>query len=120
MKIRNYFTAEPFLGKEFTLPSLTVPDQTMSLRTIIERHSRGLPVVGVPHDPIFQGEDGNGVDWRTLDISERALIADEKRAELELIVKRYKEDQKQKFIDNELAARKAAEEAALAAKKDEV
>jgi hypothetical protein len=57
-----------------TLPSLTIPDQTMSIRTILERHSRGLPIDGVK-TPIWEGEDNDLPDWRRLDLAERQELA---------------------------------------------
>lgn len=41
-----------------TLPSLTIPDETMSLREILDRYARGLPISG--NEPIYHvDDDGN-------------------------------------------------------------
>lgn len=47
MKIRHQFNPEETLckGKFFDQTTVhTVPDQTMSIRTLLDRHSRGLPL----------------------------------------------------------------------------
>ena len=53
-------------------PSLTVPDQTMSIKEIMVRYARGIPFDNTKI-PIYDGEDDilEGIDWRTLDLSER-------------------------------------------------
>ncbi len=55
-------------------PSLTIPDQTLSIRQILERHSRGLPLDGWKV-PIWDGEDNDLPDIRTLDLAERQELA---------------------------------------------
>lgn len=73
-------------------PSLTVPDQTMSIRTILERHSRGLPIDGVKV-PIWNGEEDDMPDFRTLDLAEREQLADHYKQELQSIKNRQKKPQ---------------------------
>jgi hypothetical protein len=58
----------PAPGKIFTQPSLTVPDQTMSIRTIMERYARGLPTDNVK-TPLYDVDElSQGVDLRKLDL----------------------------------------------------
>ena len=76
----NYNPAT-FPGKDCSKqPSLTVPDQTMSLRVILERYAKGLPLVGNPAQPIYTPEEdlesSLGVDLRTLDLSEIKELKD--------------------------------------------
>lgn len=66
---------------------LTIPDQTMSIRTILDRHSRGLPIDGIKV-PIWDGEDNDLPDWRTLDLSERQLLKEQFTEELQSIKNR--------------------------------
>jgi hypothetical protein len=54
--------------------SMTIPDQTMSIRTILERHSRGLPIDGMKI-PIWEGEENDLPDWRRLDLAERQELS---------------------------------------------
>ena len=56
--------------------SETLPDQTMPLREILERYSRGLPITGTVGEPEYYGEDGLGIDARSLDLTERQEIID--------------------------------------------
>lgn len=92
MKIKNMLNATdfPYLGEVNNEPSMTIPDQTMSIRTILERHSRGLPVGGSMD--VYYDEDDTMPDYRTLDLSE---IADLKQE-----VKDTIEKHKKKVINN--------------------
>lgn len=55
-------------GKEFTQPSQTIPDQTMSIATILKKYARGEQFS--QRTPIYTDEETNGIDPRTLDLSE--------------------------------------------------
>lgn len=72
------------------LPSLTLPDQTMSIPEIMARYAKGLSL-GAQKTPIYEGEDdpGEGVDPRTLDISERLDMAKQFHQELRELKKKY-------------------------------
>jgi len=71
MKHRNQYNTKEFKkdGEKNFSPSMTIPDQTLSIKEILERYARGLPMDGKV--PIYEGEDGDGIDPRRLDISER-------------------------------------------------
>ena len=69
-------------------PSMTIPDQTMSIRTILERHSRGLPIDGMKI-PIYDGEENDLPDWRRLDLAERQELAHLYSNEIKDIKNRY-------------------------------
>lgn len=64
------------------LPSLTIPDMSMDIRTILERYARGLPINQVSR-PIQEGADEDFEDYtpdpRTMDISERYEYARQAR-----------------------------------------
>lgn len=71
--------------KQFTKPSLAVPDQSLTIDQLIKRYRRGQPLEGV-NTPIYEEEDENlstrvdGVNPKTLDlvdIQERIMEADE-------------------------------------------
>ena len=51
----------------FTQPSQTVPDQTMTIKEILERYAKGLPIGG-GLEPIYGEDDTNGINPRTLDL----------------------------------------------------
>jgi hypothetical protein len=63
---RNYVVPR---GKTFTQPSMTVPDQTMSLRTIMERYATGMPIGGIK-EAIWDEDPENtmGINPKTLDL----------------------------------------------------
>lgn len=54
-------------------PSLTIPDQTMTIPEILERFARGLPIGGQTEG--YYDEDDDLPDYRTLDLEERAQLA---------------------------------------------
>lgn len=99
---KNILHYQPYIGEVNQQPSLTVPDQTMSMRQILARHSRGLPISN-GKEPIYHGEDDYIPDPRTLDLVDRQEYAEK----LQETVKTYKQQ----------AAEKAAEKAALKAAK---
>jgi len=69
-----------------SLPSMTIPDQTMSIRTIVDRYTRGLPVTGFT--PVYEGEDFYMPDPRTLDLVERAELLEKTKQEVESLKSR--------------------------------
>jgi len=83
MKVKNSLNAKDFEKKyrTFSMPSMTVPDQTMSIRTILERYSRGLPVGG--RNDIYYDEDDTMPDYRTLDLTEIADLQHEVKTTFE-------------------------------------
>jgi glutathionyl-hydroquinone reductase len=86
-------------------PSLTIPDQTMSIRTILERHSRGLSIEGIK-TPIWDGEDNDLPDWRKLDLAERQELADLYTNELQSIKNKHSNPQlvdknNERVVENE-------------------
>jgi hypothetical protein len=52
-----------------TKPSQTVPDQAMSMKEILERYAKGLPISS-GNEPIYEDENEptNGINPRTLDL----------------------------------------------------
>lgn len=90
MKVKNSLNANEFEKKhrKFTMPSLTVPDQTMSIRTILERYSRGLPIGGRLDE--YYDEEDVLPDPRTLDLAERQEMAESFKQEIQEIKSRKK------------------------------
>lgn len=69
-KIKTYYARPVTVGEVNTKPSKTQPDQSMSIREIINRSSKGLPVSGI-RVPIYnETEDGIMPDLRNMDLSE--------------------------------------------------
>lgn len=79
------------VGEINSLPSMTIPDQTMSIPEILRRFASGLPLQG-NKNPIYDGEDDilEGIDPRTLDISEIHELRENMEAELADIKKPQK------------------------------
>lgn len=88
MKIKHSLNAKHFevKGKVFTQPSMTVPDQSMSIKTILERYARGLPVGGRLDE--YYDEDDIMPDYRTLDLSE----IQELREEVKITFEKHKKN----------------------------
>lgn len=84
--------------------SLTVPDQTMSIKEIVRRFASGLPVTGV-RVPMFNEEE-DLPDWEGLDLAERQILLEENadyieklekdQALLQSQIRKQKEDEKEK------------------------
>ena len=113
-------------GEVNTLPSLTVPDQTLPLRVLLERYTRGQGVVTLqPHfdsdyDPDFEMPDVSKMD--KMDIlmmaeENKRHIADikdemKKREEyLKKVEKRRQAIQKQEEMEKKLKADSSSDEA---------
>lgn len=79
-------------------PSQTVPDQSMTVLELIQRHASGLPL-GAPKVPIYDGDvdDLNGRDIRTLDLSERHALLLSRQEELLALKKSIQEKEKRKY-----------------------
>lgn len=81
--VRNTLTATEYSGRVMDKLSLTVPDQTMTMRTMLEKYVRGISF-DVGADPIFD-EDGDamGINIKTLDLTEIAEMAENNRRIIE-------------------------------------
>lgn len=55
-RIVTWLNYKPKPGKRITAPSMTVPDQTMSIREILDRYARGLPIEG-QKVPMYDGDE---------------------------------------------------------------
>lgn len=107
MRIKTSMNANTFAKnyEKNNKPSLTIPDQTMSMRTILERHARGLPISGIK-TPIWNGEDDDLPDFRTLDLAERQELAEYYQQELQSIKNKHTKPQNvdknnERVVENE-------------------
>lgn len=82
MKFKTPFNANEFpkYTEDKFGPSMTVPDQTMSLKDILTRYARGLPIEGEKF-PVYHGEEEMPPDLKKMDLSEihdlRTRVAEE-------------------------------------------
>ena len=90
-KIKNTGNAKdfPYLGEVNNQPSETVPDQTMTMREILIRYAKGLPIDG-EKTPLWEDGEGYAKDPETLDLAEREELATQAREELQQINERIK------------------------------
>lgn len=112
---RNYNPKGAF-RETFKLPALTVPDQTLSIREILDRFARGIPMENVAKIPSYDGEENELPDIRTLDLAEIQAYAQEaedlrnKFEQSREAQERAKQDAEAKRVaDLENAARELAE-----------
>lgn len=100
MKVVNSlnFNYLDYPGEVNNLPSETVPDQAMSVREILQRYARGLPLTEAGRVPIWaeSPEDDDLPDIKTLDLAERQEIKEAAEAELLTIKKRQNAKNKPK------------------------
>lgn len=58
-------------GKKFPLPSLAVPDQTLTIHEMIRRHTKGQILPNIAKTPLFtedSPQEQTGVNVQTLDL----------------------------------------------------
>ncbi len=63
-------------GKICKTPSLTIPDQTMSMRKLMERYAQGLPLEGHTPKTAHYDEESNGINIKTLDLVDLEMLHD--------------------------------------------
>lgn len=77
LKWRRAYAGPYQSGEVNTLPSLTIPDQTMSLKEILDRYTHGLPFDDV-RTPVYHG-DVDVPDMSRLDLVEQHELIDRNR-----------------------------------------
>jgi hypothetical protein len=75
--------------------SKTVPDQSMTLRELLVRYAKGLPLEG-QKTPIWEGEEGFDVDPQKLDLAEIEELREKAEQELKDINNRVKQEVEKK------------------------
>jgi len=97
MKVKNSINANAFEKKYkiFTQPSITVPDQSMSIKTILDRYARGLPVGGRLDE--YYDEEDTLPNPLTLDLAERQELSETYIQEINEIKSRKKQST---IVDN--------------------
>lgn len=96
VKILTKKFATPYQGRTITDKSVTVPDQSMTLKTIVERYARGLPVNVKAKNMVFSGDEvANQFD--NYDIEEMTEIMENGRRAKEDIARIRKEKEDSEF-----------------------
>lgn len=98
MRVKNSLNAASF-PKNYEVnefPSETIPDQTMSMREILQRYARGLPLEG-ERVPMYSEDPENDLpDMRHLDLAEQQEIREQYAEELKDLEKRLKKQKDSK------------------------
>lgn len=68
-------------GERFKLPSQTIPDSSMSIKVMLERTKRGLPVNSGRQQPVWNGEKLLP-DWKKLDLIDRARLVEKAKEDV--------------------------------------
>jgi len=95
MKVfKQWSNSKPTEGKKFTMPSLTVPDQTMSMRTILDRFAKGLPVVD-GKEPLWDddAETSSGINPKMLDLVDLQELGMKNQDKIQRLEKLKKEEE---------------------------
>lgn len=110
---KSWYNSIPESGKVFTKPSVTVPDQTLSIEQLLNRHVRGLPLPG-GRTPVFFGDDNEGIteeEFARMELTDRMDLVESQRE----LVKQLQKDLAEKEAKNKAdfeAYQKAQKEAA--------
>jgi len=96
-RVKHALNAHTFetKGQENNEPSQTIPDQSMTLRELLVRYAKGLPLEG-KRIPIWEGEEGFDIDPQTLDLAEIEELKEKAEQELKDIGERIKQEVKEK------------------------
>jgi hypothetical protein len=89
----------PYKGEVNNQPSETIPDQTMSMREILTRYAKGLPIDGTK-TPLWEDGEGYAKDPDTLDLAEREELATAAREELQQLNEKFKALKEKKDAKN--------------------
>lgn len=94
MKFKTNYNLDQFpeyKGQSNHEPSMTIPDQSMSIRELMIRHQRGLPLEG-EKIPLYMEKDGVLPDIEKLDLSEKMdLLKAARQQVIDLRSRRQKE-----------------------------
>lgn len=111
MKQQNSLTFSPndHRGEVNERPSKTIPDQSLTIRDLINRHTRGLPLEG-GRVPVYEEEDDDlsGVEFSKLDLVDQQELREQYKSELDEINKKFADGRKQK--EDEEKQRRAKED----------
>lgn len=119
MKRRTWPMNPAYSRKQsFIYPSMTVPDQSMSMRDLLDRHTRGMPVAGNPDS--FFDEDDPIPDLRVLDLTQirdlaenaRDKIAKHKKEADDKAIEKQRAKDRQQAIDEYISSQAKATESA--------
>jgi len=88
-------------GQTFTQPSQTIPDQTMSMRTILDRYAKGLPIAGSKEAIWSEDESEHGINPKTLDLVDFQELKMKNKAKIDELENEVKQQRKAKKQNEE-------------------
>lgn len=97
MKFKTMYNAVPGKGEVNKLPSMTIPDQTMSIEEMLLRHTRGLPVTGI-RVPLY-GEEGNESDIGNMELTDKMDLLKRAKEDVERLRNELNQKAHQKRLD---------------------
>lgn len=112
MKIRNWFNHDPFSGPKAVEKSwgvsMTIPDQALPLRTIIDRFVRGVEVY--TKEPVYLGEDDVFAGVERMSVLERqdllmqvnASVAAQRNALISKVEAREEAKRKSDIVEDQI------------------
>lgn len=86
----------PGKGEYNTGVSLTVPDETLSIRELVRNHTRGLPSNVVAKTPVYLGDEETYPFYDHLDEIDKHDLLHAAKQEINAIQSEFAEKQKQK------------------------
>lgn len=95
MNVRTWFNPPIRRCEVNDQPSMTIPDQTMSIREILDRFARGLPLGG-QRVPVYNGEDDDLPDLQHMDLADREEYMESAADELRELKTKIKINEKKK------------------------
>jgi len=96
-KIRKAFDPERnknWKGEKNTMPSLTKPDQSLTVQQILDRFASGRPVGGGYEEVYYGGED-DPPHWERMDYAERQSYRENVQDELDKVKKDHAQKQRE-------------------------
>lgn len=112
MEFQSHYNRQNFLiGREEVNvgPSVTIPDQTMSVQEIMKRYARGLTVMG--QEGVFNGDEQFIPDLTRMDLSEIEDLKISLAAEIGAMQQELQDKaKKQAFLSNQKAMEQKFEE----------
>lgn len=99
--IYSYLNPRPMIKAPEMGPSITLPDQNMSMRTLMDRYRRGMPLDVKMRQP--QYHDGEFPDLTKMDLSEVENLRKYAAQEVQQLKQKLQEQEEQKRLSKEQA-----------------
>lgn len=107
IRFKHQFPPVPYVSKGEVIdqPSMTLPDQSLSIPEIMERYSRGLNLGANTRTEIYHGEDDEFPDLSRMDLVEREEYILNRRQELDDLKSKLESEAKQRQLEKRSKAK---------------